>query len=84
MDGTDGSDGKDSTDLMGASPHPLAPRILRLGAVTSTQDEASRRLQQGMPAPFAVTARRQTSGSWSSRAPNMPIRWAPLSLRYSP
>lgn len=44
------------------TPQPPAPRILRLGTVTSTQDEASQALQQGAAAPFAVTARRQTSG----------------------
>lgn len=81
-DGSDGSDGKDSTDLMGASPHPLAPRILRLGAVTSTQDEASRRLQQGTPAPFAVTARRQTSGRGRLGRPFESPEGASLSCTY--
>lgn len=36
--------------------------LLRLGTVTSTQDEATLRLREGQPLPFVLTARRQTSG----------------------
>ena len=39
-----------------------SPRIHRLGAVRSTQDEASALLRAGHAPPFAVTATRQTSG----------------------
>ena len=39
-----------------------SPRIHRLGAVRSTQDEASALLRAGDAPPFAVTATRQTSG----------------------
>ncbi|WP_341856030.1 biotin--[acetyl-CoA-carboxylase] ligase [Brachybacterium sp. GPGPB12] len=40
----------------------VLPRIHRLGAVRSTQDEASALLRAGDAPPFAVTATRQTSG----------------------
>lgn len=40
----------------------ISPRILRYDTLTSTQDEAARHLAAGRAAPFAVTARRQTSG----------------------
>lgn len=43
-------------------PPEAAPRILRFDTLTSTQDEAARRLADGQLPPFAVTARRQTSG----------------------
>lgn len=39
-----------------------AVRILRLGEVTSTQDEAVRRLSAGEEPPFALTARHQSRG----------------------
>ena len=39
-----------------------SPRIHRLGAVRSTQDEASALLRAGDAPPFAVTATRQTFG----------------------
>lgn len=42
-------------------PAPATP-IRRLGAVSSTQDEAATLLRAGEVPPFAVTARRQTSG----------------------
>lgn len=41
---------------------PQTPSIHRLGEVTSTQDEAGRRLDEGERAPFVVTARRQRAG----------------------
>ncbi|HJC69238.1 MAG TPA: biotin--[acetyl-CoA-carboxylase] ligase [Candidatus Brachybacterium intestinipullorum] len=39
-----------------------APRLHRLGAVPSTQDEAAARLRAGERPPFAVTATRQDAG----------------------
>ncbi|GAA1302526.1 MAG: biotin--[acetyl-CoA-carboxylase] ligase [Brachybacterium tyrofermentans] len=39
-----------------------SPPIHRSGEVSSTQDEAARRLDAGEQAPFAVTARRQQAG----------------------
>lgn len=39
-----------------------APRIHRLGTVSSTQDEAARRLTAGELPPFALSAQRQTAG----------------------
>lgn len=44
------------------SPAGAEPVILRRGTVTSTQDEAARRLAEGLTPPFALTARRQTAG----------------------
>lgn len=41
---------------------PMPPPIHRRGTVTSTQDEATRRLRAGERPPFAVTARQQTAG----------------------
>lgn len=41
---------------------PQSPPIHRSGEVSSTQDEAGRRLDAGEQAPFAVTARRQQAG----------------------
>lgn len=43
-------------------PAPPAAEIHRLATVTSTQDEAARRLGQGTATPFVVTAREQRSG----------------------
>lgn len=43
-------------------PAGVEPVILRRGTVTSTQDEAARRLAEGLAPPFALTARRQTAG----------------------
>jgi BirA family biotin operon repressor/biotin-[acetyl-CoA-carboxylase] ligase len=43
-------------------PGPDSPRIHVLDTVDSTNDEASRRLAAGQPAPFAVLARRQEKG----------------------
>ncbi len=43
-------------------PGPDAPRIHVLDTVDSTNDEVSRRLAAGQPAPFAVLARRQEKG----------------------
>lgn len=49
-----------------SAPHvPSAQHVTpihRMGEVTSTQDEAGRRLDAGEKAPFAVTARRQQAG----------------------
>lgn len=46
-----------------AAPRPLHPTsIRRLGAVASTQDEASALFARGVAAPFVVTAREQLSG----------------------
>lgn len=50
--------------LIDAYRHPGAnsPRIHVLDTVDSTNDEVSRRLAAGQPAPFAVLARRQEKG----------------------
>jgi BirA family biotin operon repressor/biotin-[acetyl-CoA-carboxylase] ligase len=50
--------------LIDAYRHPgqEAPRIHVLDTVDSTNDEASRRLAAGQPAPFGVLARRQENG----------------------
>ena len=50
--------------LSDAYRHPRAdtPRIHVLDTVDSTNDEVSRRLAAGQPAPFAVLARRQEKG----------------------
>ena len=55
-------------DQAGRARHPAHPRgvpevaIIRLDEVTSTQDEAARRLQSGQRTPFALTARHQSRG----------------------
>ncbi|WP_114855607.1 biotin--[acetyl-CoA-carboxylase] ligase [Brachybacterium sp. YJGR34] len=68
-DALHGTDGVENPGAAGRSgprpPRPPAgpsPVIHRLDAVTSTQDEATRRLGVGEGTPFAVTARRQTAG----------------------
>ncbi|WP_193105263.1 biotin--[acetyl-CoA-carboxylase] ligase [Brachybacterium sp. FME24] len=51
----------DDTDA-GVPAGMPSPRIIRLGTVTSTQDEAAQRLVAGEAVPFALTAREQRAG----------------------
>lgn len=56
----DSSGSRDSAAVQ--RPAGPGPVILRRGTVTSTQDEAARRLRDGQEPPFALAARRQTAG----------------------
>src|SRR5699024_2835706 len=58
----------DEMDQAGRARHPAHPRgvpevaIIRIDEVTSTPDEAARRLQSGQRTPVALTARHQSRG----------------------
>ena len=71
-------------DPRGASGTPgPALRLERLGAVSSTQDEAAARLREGLRPPFAVTATRQDSGRGRLGRPFSSPDGASLALSYA-